>query len=118
MESPLIRRAKPRRGKDVRFKTRKTLQRIGVDRRAHSDMLLDKAAEGGCLKIWDHSYSQSPRRLAAFLNSHQDKSGSTSLELTTSAQTRLGAANPSFVDLYLVISADLFVRDPDITAPL
>src|ERR687896_2647198 len=106
MESPLISRAKPRRGKDVRFKQlRKTLQRIGVDRRAHSDMLLDKAAEGGCLKIWDHSYSQSPRRLAAFLNSHQDKSGSTSLELTTSAQTRLGAANPSLVDLYLVISA-------------
>ena len=53
--------------------TRKTLQRIGVERRAHSDMLLDKAAEGGCLKVWDHNYSQSPGGLAAFLNSHQDR---------------------------------------------
>src|SRR6185503_913042 len=81
--------------------TRETLQRIGVDRRALSDMLLDKATERGCLKVWDHSHSQSPRRLAAFLNGHQDKSGSTPFKLTTAAQTRLGTANPSFIDLYL-----------------
>ena len=56
--------------------TRKTLQRIGVDRRAHGDMLLDKAAEGGCLKVWDHSHTHPPRRLTALLNGHQDKSGS------------------------------------------
>src|SRR5574342_1264318 len=31
--------------------TRKTLQRIGVERRTRSDMLLDKATERGCLKI-------------------------------------------------------------------
>ena len=64
-------------------------------------MLLDKATERGCLKVWDHSHSQSPRRLAAFLNGHQDKSGSTPFKLTTAAQTRLGTANPSFIDLYL-----------------
>src|SRR5262249_3998643 len=55
----------------------------------------------GCLKIWDHSYTQSPRRLAAFLNGHQDQSGSAPFKLTTTAQTRLRAANPSFIDLYL-----------------
>ena len=81
--------------------TRETLQSIGVDRRAHSDMLLDKATERRCLKVWDHSHSQPPRRLAAFLNGHQDKSGSTPFKLTTAAQTRLGTANPSFIDLYL-----------------
>jgi len=81
--------------------TRKTLQSIGIDRRTRSDVLLDKAAEGGCFKVWNHSYSQSPRRLAAFLNGHQDKSGSAPLELTTSAQTRPGTANPCLVNLHL-----------------
>ena len=35
--------------------TRETLQRIGVEGRAWSDMLLDKATERGCRKIWDHT---------------------------------------------------------------
>src|SRR4029453_3653278 len=64
--------------------TRETLQRIGVDRRAWSDMLLDKATERGCLKVWDHSHPHSPRRLTALLNGHQDKSGSAPLEVRTS----------------------------------
>src|SRR4030095_1598745 len=81
--------------------TRETLQRIGVDRRAWSDMLLDKATERGCLKVWDHSHPHSPRRLTALLNGHQDKSGSPPLELTTSAQTRLGTTNPGLINLYL-----------------
>ena len=46
--------------------TRETLQSIGVDRRARSDMLLDKATERGCLKVWDHSHSQSPDALPRF----------------------------------------------------
>src|SRR5262245_35334469 len=81
--------------------TRKTFQRIGVDGRTHGDMLLDKAIERGCLKIWDHGHSQSPRHCAAFLNGHQDQSGSTLFQLTTTAQTSLRTANPSFIDLHL-----------------
>jgi len=81
--------------------TCETLQRIGVEGRAWSDMVLDKATERGCLKVWDHSHSQPPRRLATFLNGHQDQSRSTPLKLTTATQARLGAANPSFIDLYL-----------------
>src|SRR5262245_32906799 len=44
--------------------TRETFQRIGVEGRAWSDMLLDKATERGCRKIWDHSLSQAPQHLA------------------------------------------------------
>src|SRR5262249_57568882 len=81
--------------------TRETLQRIGIDGRAWSDMLLDKATERSCLKVWDHSHSHAPRRLPTFLNGHHDKSGSTPLKLTTAAQTSLRTTNPSFIDLHL-----------------
>ena len=53
--------------------TRETLQRVGVEGRAWSDMLLDKATERGCLKVWDPSHSQPSRHLAAFLNGHQTR---------------------------------------------
>src|SRR5262249_36939853 len=72
--------------------TRKTLQRIGVDRRTHSDMLLDKPTKCCCLKVWDHSHTHPPRRLTALLNGHQHKSGSAPFALTTSAQTRLATS--------------------------
>ena len=81
--------------------TREAFQSVGVDRRARSNVLLDKGNEGGGLKVWDHSHTQPPRRLAALLNGYQDKGGSASLELTTSAQTRLGTANPSVINFHL-----------------
>ena len=81
--------------------TRETLQSIGVEGRARSNVLVDKSTKRGCFKVWDHTHSHSPRRLAAFLNGHQDKSGSTPFKLTTTTQSHLGTADPSFINLYL-----------------
>jgi hypothetical protein len=48
------------------IQTRETLQSIGIDRRAWSDMLLDKATERGCLKVCDHPIRSRPDALPRF----------------------------------------------------
>ena len=80
---------------------REALQTVSIDRGARSDIVLDEGAQRSRLKVWDHRHTQPPRRFAAFFNGHQDQGGSASLELTTTAQTCLGAANPSLIDLHL-----------------
>ena len=83
------------------LQAREALQAIGVDRGARSDILFNEGAQCGRLNVWDHGHAQPPRRFAALFNGNQHQGSSAPLELSASAQSRLGCANPGVVDLHL-----------------
>jgi hypothetical protein len=85
------------------LQAREGLQTVGVDRGARSNVLLDEGSQRDGLKIWDHSHAQPPRYFAALFNGNQHQGRSAPLELSASAQTRLGSANPGVVDLHLSV---------------
>src|SRR5882724_5257175 len=85
------------------LQAREGLQTVGVDRGARSDILHNEGAQCGRLKVWDHGHAQPPRRYAKLYNGNQHQCRSAPLELSASAQTRLGSANPGVIDLHLSV---------------
>ena len=97
------------------LQARESLQTIGVDRGAWSDVLVDEGVRRSCLKVWDHTHAQPPRCFAALFNGNQYEGRSAPLELSASTQTRLCSANPGIVDLHL--SAERLTRHIDHRSP-
>jgi len=67
-----------------------------------SDVLLDECAQRDRLKVWDHTMRSRPEALSRF-STATNTGPLGALELSASAQTCLGSANPGVVDLHLSV---------------
>jgi hypothetical protein len=83
--------------------TLKALEAVRVDGRTGRDVLAEEGDDGLGLEIWDHFHSDAPRAPATLFHRDQNQRGSSPLELSAPAKTGLLAANPRFINFYLVV---------------
>src|SRR5215831_14763239 len=93
------------------LQARKLLKTVRIDCRATRDILLDELQQGGRLEIRDNGHACTPRSVSALLNGNCHQNCFTSLQLPTTAQSRLRTSYPRFINFDLTVQG--FTYDVD-----
>jgi hypothetical protein len=85
------------------LQARKSLEAVGVDRRAGSDVFFEDGGHRHRREVRQHHHPDATRTVVAPLYGHQDRDRVTVLQLSAAFDPRLWTTNPGVIDFDLPV---------------